>query len=100
LGLFLFTRTIPPLALLLPYYLVLMKLRLLNTRLAVIFYLIYLSYPLVVWLLKGFFDSFLLAMSIPIGIACVPQEYMQWYRVCYSSCWHRNISLEDQHLGP
>ncbi len=58
LGLFLFTRTIPPLALLLPYYLVLMKLHLLNTRLAVILYLIYLSYPLVVWLLKGFFDQF------------------------------------------
>jgi ABC-type glycerol-3-phosphate transport system permease component len=58
LGLFLFTRTIPPLALLLPYYLVLRTLGLLNTRLAVIFYLIYLSYPLVVWLLKGFFDQF------------------------------------------
>lgn len=58
LGLFLFTRTIPPLALLLPYYLVLMKLHLLNTRISVVLYLIYLSYPLVVWLLKGFFDSF------------------------------------------
>ena len=58
LGLFLFTRTIPPLAMLLPYYLLLMKLRLLDTRLSVILYLIYLSYPLVVWLLKGFFDAF------------------------------------------
>ena len=58
LGLFLFTRTIPPLAMLLPYYLIMMKLGLLNTRLSVILYLIYLSYPLVVWLLKGFFDAF------------------------------------------
>ncbi len=58
LGLFLFTRTIPPLAMLLPYYLILMKLGLLNTRLGIILYLIYLNYPLVVWLLKGFFDSF------------------------------------------
>lgn len=58
LGLFLFTRTIPPLAMLLPYYLVMMKLGLLNTRVSVILYLIYLSYPLVVWLLKGFFDAF------------------------------------------
>lgn len=58
LALFLFTRTIPPLAMLLPYYLLLMKLKLLNTQLAVILYLIYLSYPLVVWLLKGFFDAF------------------------------------------
>ncbi|HEY63550.1 MAG TPA: carbohydrate ABC transporter permease [Caldilineae bacterium] len=58
LGLFLFTRTIPPLAMLLPYYLIMRKLGLLNTRLSVILYLIYLSYPLVVWLLKGFFDAF------------------------------------------
>ena len=58
LGLFLFTRTIPPMAMLLPYYLILMKLHLLNTRTGIILYLIYLNYPLVVWLLKGFFDSF------------------------------------------
>ncbi len=58
LGLFLFTRTIPPIAMLLPYYLILMKLNLLNTRTGIILYLIYLNYPLVVWLLKGFFDSF------------------------------------------
>lgn len=58
LGLFLFSRTIPPMAMLLPYYLVLMWLGLINTRLAVILYLIYLGYPLLVWLLKGFFDSF------------------------------------------
>ncbi len=58
LGLFLFTRTIPPLAMLLPYYLVFMKLGLINSRLAIILYLIYLSYPLIVWLLKGFFDAF------------------------------------------
>jgi ABC-type glycerol-3-phosphate transport system permease component len=54
LGLFLFTRTIPPMAMLLPYYLILMKMHLLNTRTAIILYLIYLNYPLVVWLLKGF----------------------------------------------
>ena len=58
LGLFLFTRIIPPLSLLLPYYLILRKLGLLNTRVSVILYLIYLNYPLVVWLLKGFFDAF------------------------------------------
>jgi ABC-type glycerol-3-phosphate transport system permease component len=58
LGLFLFTRIIPPLSLLLPYYLIMMKLGLLNTRISVMLYLIYLSYPLVVWLLKGFFDAF------------------------------------------
>lgn len=58
LGLFLFTRIIPPLSLLLPYYLMLMKLHLLNTRISVVLYLIYLNYPLIVWLLKGFFDSF------------------------------------------
>jgi multiple sugar transport system permease protein len=58
LGLFLFTRTIPPLSLLLPYYLILMTLGLINTLTSVILYTIYLCYPLVVWILKGFFDAF------------------------------------------
>jgi multiple sugar transport system permease protein len=58
LGLFLFTRTIPPMSMLLPYYIIMQKAGILNTRLSVILYLIYLNYPLVVWLLKGFFDTF------------------------------------------
>lgn len=56
--LFLFTRVIPPLSLLLPFFVVFMKLGLINSKTAVTVYTIYLSYPLVVWLLKGFFDDF------------------------------------------
>lgn len=58
LGLFLFTRTIPPMSLLLPFYLLLTKLNLINTRTSAILFAIYLCYPLTVWILKGFFDAF------------------------------------------
>ncbi len=58
LVLFLFTRVIPPLSLILPFYVIFLKLGLINTRTAVTVYTIYLSYPLMVWLLKGFFDDF------------------------------------------
>ena len=58
LVLFLITRLIPPISLLLPFYLILRYLGLINTRTGVIFYTIYLSYPLVVWMLKSFFEAF------------------------------------------
>lgn len=56
--LFLLTRLIPPIALLLPFYLILRYLGLIDTRTGVIFYTVYLCYPLVVWMLKSFFESF------------------------------------------
>jgi multiple sugar transport system permease protein len=55
---FLVIRLIPPISLLLPFYLILRQLGLINTRAAVIIYTIYLTYPLSVWMLKSFFDSF------------------------------------------
>ena len=58
LVLFLLTRLIPPIALLLPFYLILRYLGLINTRTGVILYTIYLCYPLVVWMLKSFFEAF------------------------------------------
>lgn len=55
---FLFIRLIPPISLLLPFYLILRQLGLINTRASVIIYTIYLTYPLSVWMLKSFFDAF------------------------------------------
>ncbi len=55
---FLVVRLIPPISLLLPFYLILRYMGLINTRIGVIMYTIYLCYPLVVWMLKSFFDSF------------------------------------------
>lgn len=55
---FLFIRLIPPISLLLPFYLILRQLGLINTRASVIIYTIYLTYPLAVWMLKSFFDQF------------------------------------------
>ena len=55
---FLVVRLIPPISLLLPFYLILRYLGLINTRTGVVIYTIYLSYPLVVWMLKSFIDSF------------------------------------------
>lgn len=55
---FLAVRVIPPISLILPFYLILRQLRLINTRASVIIYCIYLTYPLSVWMLKSFFDQF------------------------------------------
>ncbi len=55
---FLFIRLIPPISLLLPFYLILRQLGLINTRASVVIYTIYLTYPLAVWMLKSFFDQF------------------------------------------
>jgi ABC-type glycerol-3-phosphate transport system permease component len=52
------TRVIPPISLVVPYYLVLNELRLLNTYTGLIIVYTYLSYPLIVWMLKAFFDDF------------------------------------------
>ncbi len=55
---FLISRIIPPLSLLVPFYLLLSHLRLVNTFLGLIIVDTYLSLPLVIWMLKGFFDEF------------------------------------------
>lgn len=54
----LITRIIPPISLLVPYYLLMNSLGLVNTYIGMIILYTYLSYPLIVWLLKSFFDEF------------------------------------------
>ncbi|MEM2668389.1 MAG: carbohydrate ABC transporter permease [Candidatus Methanomethylicaceae archaeon] len=54
----LITRIIPPISLLVPYYLLMNSLGLINTYIGMIILYSYLSYPLIVWLLKSFFDEF------------------------------------------
>jgi ABC-type glycerol-3-phosphate transport system permease component len=58
LALYIFTRIIPPLSMLIPFYILFSYLGWINTLQSVIVYTIYMSYPLMVWMLKGFFDSF------------------------------------------
>jgi multiple sugar transport system permease protein len=55
---FLIVRVIPPISLLLPFYLILRQLGLINTRTSVILYTMYLTYPLSIWMLKSFFEQF------------------------------------------
>ena len=55
---FLVTRILPPLSLLLPFYIIFRVLGLIDTKLSVIIFAIYLAYPLTVWILKSFFDTF------------------------------------------
>ena len=57
-NLFLVFRAIPPMATMLPFYILLVRFHLTNTYVALIIFLIYLNFPLIVWLLKSFFDSF------------------------------------------
>ncbi len=55
---YLASRIIPPLSLLIPFYLLLSHLRLLNTLTALVIVDSYIAFPLVIWMLKGFFDEF------------------------------------------
>jgi len=56
--LFLGSRIIPPVSLIVPFYIVFSYLRLINTYTVLIIINIFLCYPLGVWMLKSFFDSF------------------------------------------
>ncbi len=58
LSAYLFTRIIPPISMLVPFYILFRYLGLLNTWYSVIIYSSYMCYPLVMWMLKGFFDKF------------------------------------------
>ena len=55
---FLVTRIIPPLSLLLPFYMIFRYFGMIDTKISVIVFAIYLSYPLSVWILKSFFDTY------------------------------------------
>jgi len=55
---FLVTRILPPLSLLLPFYIIFRMTGLIDTKLSVIIFSVYLAYPLSVWILKSFFDTF------------------------------------------
>jgi len=55
---YLASRIVPPLSLLIPFYMLFSQLKLLNTLTALIIVNTYMCFPLVVWMLKGFFDEF------------------------------------------
>ena len=55
---FIATRIIPPIALLVPFYIIMSHLRLINTYWCLIILNTFLCYPLAVWMIKSFFDSF------------------------------------------
>ncbi len=62
LFIFLFTQMVPAILLLLPYFIMMRKLNLINTYPALIFAYTSFSLPFCTWMLKGFFDS------IPVDI--------------------------------
>lgn len=55
---YLASRVVPPLSLLIPFYLFLSHLKLLNTLTALVIVDSYIAFPLVIWMLKSFFDEF------------------------------------------
>jgi len=57
-NMFLVFRALPPMGMMLPFYILLLAFHLINTYTALIIFLIYLNFPLAVWLLKMFFDAF------------------------------------------
>lgn len=56
-SLFFILRMIPPVALVIPYFSIFVKLRLLDAQLALVIIYLPLSIPLGIWLMKGFFDT-------------------------------------------
>jgi multiple sugar transport system permease protein len=57
LFLILFSRVIPPISLLVPFYKMASDLRLADSWTAIIWTNVYVSLPLMIWLLRGFFDT-------------------------------------------
>lgn len=55
---FIATRIIPPISLLVPFYIIMSFLKLINTYTCLIILNTFLCYPLAVWMIKSFFDSF------------------------------------------
>jgi len=55
---FIATRIIPPISLLVPFYIIMSFLHLINTYACLIILNTFLCYPLAVWMLKSFFDAF------------------------------------------
>jgi ABC-type glycerol-3-phosphate transport system permease component len=51
------TRILPRVALLVPFFIILQKLKIYNTRAGLILVFLTITMPLSIWLLKGFFDS-------------------------------------------
>ena len=52
------SRVIPPLSLLIPFYIMISQMKLLNTLTALIIVDSYMAFPLIIWILKGFFDEY------------------------------------------
>jgi len=52
------SRAIPPPSLLIPFYIIGMALRIINTHFILIMAYVYISLPINIWIVKGFFDSF------------------------------------------
>jgi ABC-type glycerol-3-phosphate transport system permease component len=52
------TRIIPPISLLVPFYIIMSTLKLINTYWVLIILNTFLCYPLAAWMIKSFFDSF------------------------------------------
>lgn len=55
---YLASRIVPPVSLLVPFYIMLSLLRLIDTYLGLILVYIYITLPIIIWVIKGFFDEF------------------------------------------
>ncbi|MEM1985236.1 MAG: carbohydrate ABC transporter permease [Nitrososphaeria archaeon] len=55
---YLASRIVPPVSLLVPFYIMLSTLRLIDTHLGLILVYTYITLPIIIWIIKGFFDEF------------------------------------------
>jgi multiple sugar transport system permease protein len=72
-------RMLPPIAVILPYFLIFRQLRLLDHPLALIIVYIVMNFPLAVWIMKGFFDEIPIEMEESSRIAgCSDLQTFFW----------------------
>ncbi|MCX8189284.1 MAG: carbohydrate ABC transporter permease [Nitrososphaeria archaeon] len=55
---YLASRIVPPVSLLVPFYIMLSILKLIDTHLGLILVYTYITLPIIIWIIKGFFDEF------------------------------------------
>lgn len=55
---YLASRIVPPVSLLVPFYIMLSSFRLIDTHLGLILVYTYITLPIIIWVIKGFFDEF------------------------------------------
>ena len=102
---FIATRIIPPISLLVPFYIIMSFLHLINTYACLMIVNTFLWYPFAIWMLKSFFDKFpreLIDSAIVDGCTRTSAFFKDrdsHFRYRDSFCGHNNLSLDVERIS-